>query len=304
MTSALSQAANRILPALVTPLTEQCTLDEVSLERLIHHLYEQQVGGLYVTGSTGEGVYLEADVRRRIVEIAAGLSRGHGQVIVHVGATEGALACELAAHAQRIGADAVASIPPFVGGYAWHEVLDYYRQLTQATTLPVLGYYIPRLTGQNFSLSQLTELGRLEGMAGFKFTDHNLALMQRLLVRIRDDQVVYNGPDEMLAFGLAFGAHGGIGTTYNVMPREILQIARHIANGKFAQAVAVQKRVNEVIELFHDFQGIAVTKQILFWQGLIDSTRCARPRARLTLPEQQELRRRLGTTLLADSLVR
>ena len=66
----LLKTDNRILPALVTPLTPDGTLDEKSAERLIDHLYAKGVGGLYVTGSTGEGIYLDFEIRRRIVEIA------------------------------------------------------------------------------------------------------------------------------------------------------------------------------------------------------------------------------------------
>ena len=57
------------------------------------------------------------------------------------------MAYELAQHAAEIGADAVSSIPPFVGGYSGDEVEDYYRQLTQCG-LPVVAYYIPFITGQ------------------------------------------------------------------------------------------------------------------------------------------------------------
>ena len=72
---------NRILPALVTPLTAAGQLDVPSAERLINHLYERSVGGLYVTGSTGEGIYLDFAVRQKIVELAVGMSRGRGRVM-------------------------------------------------------------------------------------------------------------------------------------------------------------------------------------------------------------------------------
>src|SRR5262245_24731417 len=117
MPNPLLTADNRILPALVTPLLPDGRLDERSTERLVEHLYAKGVGGLYVTGSTGEGVYLDFEIRRRIVEIAIALSRGRGQVMVHVGAIQAAKAFELAEHAGRAGADAVSSVPPFVGGY-------------------------------------------------------------------------------------------------------------------------------------------------------------------------------------------
>jgi N-acetylneuraminate lyase len=304
MPNPLLAATNRILPALVTPLLPDGGLDERSAERLIKHLYEQGVGGLYVTGSTGEGIYLDLELRKRLVELTVGLSRGRGNVIVHVGAVQAAMAFDLAQHAANAGADAVSSIPPFAGGYAWSEVHHYYLELARRSPLPVVAYYIPGLTGQQRSLDELASLLSIPNIGGFKFTDYNLYTMQRLLARFASDQVMYNGPDEMLALGLQFGAHGGIGTTYNFMPRLILQVAQHCREGRFGDAVGVQRKVNEIIEPLLASHGLAASKQILYWQGLIDHTHCAFPRAGLTETQQQELRRRLAKTAIADTLVR
>src|SRR2546427_6555772 len=138
MPNPLLASTNRILPALVTPLTPSGDLDTKSTERLIDHLYKKGVGGLYVTGSTGEGIYLNLEIRKRLTEIAVGLSKGRGNVIVHVGAIQAAMAIDLADHAAQIGADAVSSIPPFAGGYSWTEVHSFYTHLASASKLPVI----------------------------------------------------------------------------------------------------------------------------------------------------------------------
>ncbi len=248
-------------------------------------------------------MFLDFEIRRRLAELSVQLSRGRGRVIVHVGAIQASMAYELARHAAKIGADGVSSIPPFVGGYSWEEVEDYYRQLT-AAGLPVVAYYIPYITGQSVPLDKLATLGRIPGVAGFKFTDSNLYLMQRLIKRLSSDQILYNGPDEALALGLAMGAHGGIGTTYNFLPRQILQIAAHTAAGRWQEAVALQKQVNDVIEILLSLPPLAATKQILFWQGLIECPACAAPRAALSNQQQHEMRERLEGTFLGKTLVR
>jgi N-acetylneuraminate lyase len=304
MVQSLLAAPNRILPALITPLTPEGDVDLASAERLIDHLYNQGVGGLYVTGSTGEGIYLDLDCRRTMVELAVGMSRGRGQVIAHVGAVEGELAVRLAAHAARSGADAVASIPPFAGGYSWDEVYGFYRRLSETSPLPVVAYYIPSLTGQALSLDKLAALARLPNVAGFKVTDTNLYIAERLLARLGPEQLIYNGPDELLSFAFMLGVQGGIGSTYNFMPKLILEIAALSAAGRWPEAVAAQRRANAVIEVLLGFQPLAATKQILYWQGLIDSPACAAPRAMLSEADKAELRRRLSTTAIADSLVR
>ena len=302
MPNPLLAADNRILPALVTPLLADGRLDEASAERLIGHLYAQGVGGLYVTGSTGEGIHLDFAIRRRIVELAVHHSRGRGQVIVHVGAIQAAAALELAEHAGRAGADAVSSIPPFAGGYSWDEVQAFYSRLARHSPLPVVAYYIPGLTGQHHSIDRLASLLALPNIAGFKYTEPNFYVMQRLLARFGPEQVLYNGQDEALALGLQVGAHGGIGTTYNFMPQLIMQVYRQIQAGRFAEAVTTQKRANDIIEPLLHFHAVAATKQILVWQGLIDHTTCAFPRAGLSDQEQRQLREMLATTAIGQTL--
>ncbi len=304
MPNTLLSADNRILPALVTPLLPDGRLDEHSAERLVAHLYAKGVGGLYVTGSTGEGIYLDFEIRKRIVEIAAAGSRGKGQVIVHVGAIQAAKAMELAAHAGRVGADAVSSIPPFAGGYAWDEVHAFYAELARQSPLPVVAYYIPGLTGQHHSILNLATLLELPNVAGFKYTSPDFYMMQRLLTRFHPEQVLYNGQDEALALGLQVGAHGGIGTTYNFMPELIVQIYRHCQAGRYAEAVAAQRQANDIIEPLLKFQALAASKQILVWQGLIDHATCAFPRAALTADQQRQLRALLAGTAIAETLVR
>lgn len=304
MPNPLIAARNRILPALVTPLTSEGALDERSLEHLIDHLFSSGMGGLYVTGSTGEGIYLDTAIRKRVVEIAVAHSRGHGQVLVHVGSISAMQAFDLAKHAAATGADGVSSIPPFVGGYSPAEVVDFYRSLASASPLPVVGYYIPQLTGQAFSIDRVCELMAIDNVVGFKFTHTDLYVLERVMQHVGREKIVYFGTDEMLCHGLALGAHGGIGTTYNFMPKLILEVATLSAARRFDEAQRVQKQVNEIIEILLSYQGLAASKQILVWQGHIAAERCAPPRASLTAEQKQSLRARLKPTAIGESLVK
>jgi N-acetylneuraminate lyase len=170
--------------------------------------------------------------------------------------------------------------------------------------VPVVAYYIPALTGQQHSIVNLASLLAIKNIAGFKFTDPNFYTMQRLLTRFSPDQVLYNGQDEALALGLQVGAHGGIGTTYNFMPDLIMQIFRHCQAARFAEAVAAQRQANDIIEALLTFHGLAATKQILVWQGLIDHPHCAAPRALLNEAQQRQLRDMLASTAIGRTLVR
>ena len=196
----------------------------------------------------------------------------------------------LSDHAARAGADAISSIPPFAGGYVWDEIHAFYAQLARNSSLPVVAYHFPGLTGQQTSLSQLASLLAIPNIAGLKFTDPNFYVMQRLLARLSPEQVLYNGQDEALALGLSIGAHGGIGSTYNFMPELIVSIYRYARAGRHVDAIAAQREANAIIEAVLTCQIVAATKQILYWQGLIDCPACAFPRAPLSEPQQRKLR--------------
>jgi len=168
----------------------------------------------------------------------------------------------------------------------------------------VVAYYIPGLTGQQQSIDNLARLLAIPNVAGFKFTEPNLFTLEQLIRRAGPDQILYNGLDELLALGMQRGAHGGIGTTYNVMPELIVRIYRLGQAGRWSEAVALQKQANAIIEPMLRFQMLAATKQILYWQGLIDHTTCALPRASLGEAQQRDLRERLSGTAIEATLIR
>ncbi|HOJ20709.1 MAG TPA: dihydrodipicolinate synthase family protein, partial [Armatimonadota bacterium] len=126
-----------VFPALLTPFDRQGQLNEPMVEALIHHLLEAGVDGFYVGGSTGEGLLMSPQERRRLTTAAVRAANGKAKVIVHVGANATDDAVDLARHAAEAGADAVSTLPPLffkvgddAGGNAPRRVkdIDHLRQ--------------------------------------------------------------------------------------------------------------------------------------------------------------------------------
>src|ERR1035438_8229030 len=158
-----------ILPALVTPLLADETLNVPALQRLLERVYGAGVDGVYVCGSTGEGMLQPASVRREVLEVVVSNSPPNKRVIVHIGAWSFAEASALARHAAKAGATAISALPP--NGASFPEILEHYRSLAATTSLPFLAYYFPDLGSGPLSISQLEQIGALPGVAGLKFTD-------------------------------------------------------------------------------------------------------------------------------------
>ena len=277
-----------VVPAAVTPVDEAGSFQPPAFERLLQRLYGAGVDGVYVCGSTGEGMQLSGGVRREVAEAAVALSPPGAQVIVHVGAAAAREALDLARHAAAIGASAVSSLPP-PGRFGFRELREYYARLAGETGLPLFLYYFPAMTGAELSLDQLLELCALEGVAGIKITDFDLC---RLRTLSQAGAIVFSGRDEVLAAGLLMGAHGTIGTFYNLLPGEAVRLHRLARAGRWEEAVAVQDRINALIRAVSPFPIFPAVKQLLEWTGL-PCGRCLPPRLPLETEQRERLRRRV-----------
>jgi N-acetylneuraminate lyase len=283
-----------ILPAIITPLDEEGHFAPAAFERLLERVYAVGVHGVYVCGQTGEGPQLAVEDRKRATEVAVRCSPKGKQVIVHAGAPRPAEAIELVKHAAKCGVTAVSSLPP-AGGYSFAEVVGYYRTLAAASDVPFLVYFFPDVAPSINRVEHILELCAIPNVIGLKFTDFDL---YRLGLFKRAGAVVYNGRDEVLAAGLMMGADGGIGTFYNLIPELFLEVYGLACANRFAEARAVQYRINELIQLALRFPALAAVKLMLKWSG-IDCGPVAAPRRFLTQEEEMELKRQLAASSFA-----
>jgi N-acetylneuraminate lyase len=126
-------------------------------------------------------------------------------------------------------------------------VANYYRELAEISDIPVLLYNIPGMTGRSISTATQIEMLKLPNVVGSKHTDMNFFSAERLLREV-PSAAIFNGPDEMLTGGLAMGMVGGIGSTYNLMPRIYLEIFKAVKSGDMATARQSQSIANDVID--------------------------------------------------------
>lgn len=287
----MSLVLGGILPALVTPLEDDRTLNITALEKLLARVYEASVDGVYVCGSTGEGMLLPAAIRKKVVEVAVRNSPPNKQVVVHVGAWSFTEATELARHAGSSGAAAISALPP--QGASFAELLEYYRSLATITSLPFLAYYFPAAGSGPLSLSQLEAICALPGVAGVKFTDYDVYTLSLLT---RSGSIVFNGRDEVLCAGLLMGAGGGIGSIYNIKPAWFVELYRYARESRWTEARAVQDRINDLIRILLGFPFMPALKQVMAWEG-IECGEALPPRLPLTQQQQVDLKHSLSSLM-------
>jgi len=236
-----------IIVPLVTPFDDNGDLAVERARCLIEKHLDVGVHGFYVGGSSGEGFFQSVDERSEYLKFVADVVGDKGLLIAQVGAMSSRDVHLLASSAADNGYDVVSSTPPFYFAHTDAEVVEYYRNLADASDLPVLLYNIPGTTGRTLSTETQVEMLQLPNVVGSKHTDMNFFSAERLL-RAVPSAAIFNGPDEMLTGGLAMGMVGGIGSTYNLMPRLYLQIFDAVKSGDMDSARRTQSIANDVIQ--------------------------------------------------------
>ncbi|MDA0747818.1 MAG: dihydrodipicolinate synthase family protein [bacterium] len=286
------QGFDGIYPAIVSPRDSSGAFSTVAFEKLIDRLYGARVQGLYVCGNTGEGYLMSVAERKLAAEVAVKASAGRGKVVVHVGAPAERDAVELASHATKVGADGIASLPPYVQGYRFGDILGYYSAIAKAGGgIPAWVYYIPAVTHREFSLAEVEQLLEIDEVVGLKFTNHNLYLMEGILNGPHKPHV-FNGHDEVMLAGLVMGAQAGIGSFYNLMPEHFVKIYEAVKARDLETGRKLQEEVNRLVRITVVFGLMASIREVLRWQG-IDCGDPIRPTRPLDEAQRGSLRKEL-----------
>jgi N-acetylneuraminate lyase len=238
-------------PALVSPVTPDGDVNVPVTRDLTAYLLDKGIGGLYLCGSTGEGVYMSVPDRKLISEVVMTEVQGRVPIIIHVGSVASRDAVDLARHARDIGADGVASILPPMNHSLEHIYLHYE---TIAAAVPDSPFYPYIFGGQLDAVSLMKELlVRVPNVGGAKYTGPNMYEYKQLLDLRDKDWTIFLGMDPQCVFGAMFGGRGNIGTTLNYHPGIFREIHNSVAQGDYVRAVELQVRANRVTQVLHKY---------------------------------------------------
>ena len=253
-------------------------------QALAKYLLGKGVHGLYVGGSSGECIYQSVDERKLILENVMKAVGGKMTIIAHVACNNTADSQELARHAQSLGVDAIASIPPIYFHLPDHAIAKYWNDISAAAPdTDFFIYNIPQLAGVSLNTALLREMKKNPRLTGVKNSSMPTPDIQMWKDEGGKDFAVMNGPDEQLISGLAMGATGGIGGTYAVMPELFLKIRELYLKGEMKTAAEIQNEVDRIIYKMCSGHGnlYAVMKAIIVKQGGPDCGSVRAPLAEL-----------------------
>ena len=270
-----------IIPAFYACYDAEGKVSPEGVRALTRWFVEKGVKGLYVGGSSGECIYQSKEERKVVLENVMAEAKGKLTIIAHVACNNTADSQELAAHAESLGVDAIASIPPIYFHLPPYAIAKYWNDISAAApNTDFIIYNIPQLAGVALNVPLLKEMLKNPRCIGVK----NSSMPTQDIQMWRDEgAIVFNGPDEQLISGLVMGATGGIGGTYGAMPELYIKLYECVKSGDLATALEIQNDCCRIIYKLCSGHGnmYGMIKEVLRKMGCPDCGSVRAPLAEL-----------------------
>ena len=242
-----------VLPAVAIPFKGS----SVDAEGLLNHalsLIKAGVDGFFALGTTGQGILLNVNERR--VALEALRQANPRYLVVQVGSPDWDTVTETVKLAERLEADAIATIPPIYYRPDYETLRRYLEKITGLTSLPLYIYNIPQNTGFNVT-PELAQRLIKDGvrLGGFKDSTGDLA---QIMGFVDLGLSVFNGADRLIVPSLIVGAKGTISALANSVPELVVEAYRAFKAGDMARAMEVQRRLSRLRDAIGKYPSPAV----------------------------------------------
>lgn len=255
-----------VIPAFYACYDDNGEISPERVRELTEFHIKKGVKGIYVNGSSGECIYLSVEERKLILENVMAVGKGKLTVIAHVACNNTKDSVELAKHAESLGVDAIAAIPPIYFRLPEYAIAAYWNAMSNAApNTDFIIYNIPQLAGVALTQGLYAEMRKNPRVIGVKNSSMPVQDIQMFCAAGGEDYIVFNGPDEQFISGRAIGAEGGIGGTYGVMPELFLKLNDLVIENRMEEAKKLQYDINEIIYKMCSCHGnmYGVIKEIL-----------------------------------------
>ncbi|MEI5988640.1 dihydrodipicolinate synthase [Enterococcus termitis] len=258
-----------LITAMVTPLDKANQIDLHATKRLVNHLIEKKVNGLFILGTNGEFHVLSDSEKLRFAQSV--ITETDGRVPVYVGtggnSTEHVIA--LSKEMTTLGADALSVITPYFVPLTENELITHYLTLAEANTAPILLYNMPKNTGIAISSSMIGEIAGHPNIIGIKDSSGDLENIKAYLDATKNEEfAVLSGSDSLILDALKAGATGAVAATSNVLTEIDVAIYHYWLNGNLEKAQAMQDSIEEFRRILKLGTIPSVLKAAINYQGI------------------------------------
>lgn len=234
-----------VIPPIVTPVDANENVDKSGLQRVIDHVIDGGVHGIFVLGSNGEFYAFDYENQKRAVEIT--VEHVNKRVPVYAGASAITTreCVRLAKMAEKVGADALTVLTPMFINPNENEMYEHFKTIAASTNLPVLLYNNPGKTTNNISVQLLEKLSKIDNIVGIKNTSPRFAQTVQYINATKDNPSfrVLSGEDYTIFGALAYGGFGCVAGTANVAPKLVVEIYEKFVAGDIEGALKAQYKL-------------------------------------------------------------
>jgi 4-hydroxy-tetrahydrodipicolinate synthase len=229
------------IPALVTPMLEDGSVDYASLRKLIDWHIAEGTDCIGVVGTTGESPTVNVEEHREIIRVSVEQAKGRVPIMAGCGANSTAEAIELAQFAQSVGADCQLQVVPYYNKPTQEGIYQHFKAIAEAVpNLPIILYNVPGRTVADMQHETVLRLAQVPGIVGIKEATGNIERAQWLIRDLPKEFSVYSGDDPTAVALMLCGGKGNISVSANIAPRLMHELCMAAMSGNVQKAMEIQ----------------------------------------------------------------
>jgi 4-hydroxy-tetrahydrodipicolinate synthase len=285
--------ARGIIPPMITPFDEEEKVDSKALKKMTNYLIEAGVHGVFPLGSTGENYGIDFDEKRKIIETVLEATNKRVPVYAGTGAITTKESVRLTEIATEIGVDALSVITPYFISPNEEELYEHYKEIASSTDLPIILYNNPGRTGIDLSLDLIVRLGQIDNIIGIKDSSGDMTKAAEIIRRTGRDFSVLSGRDTLIYGFLAYGGHGSVAATANIVPELVVSIYELYQKGEYQASLEAQFKLAPLRMAFSLGSFPVIMKEGLKLRG-IEVGNTLKPIKSLSTEAREKLKRIIG----------
>ena len=234
--------------AMITPFLKEGGVNFDAFGKMIEYQIAGGTDALVILGTTGEPSTMTDEEKVAVMEYAVKKIAGRAKIIFGTGSncTDGAVKASV--RAEKMGADGLLCVTPYYNKCTQKGIVEYYKAICSAVSIPVIAYNVPARTGVNILPPTAGELAKIPNLAGINEACGNMEQICETMRRVRPFCDVYSGDDNLNVPILAIGGAGLISVASNLAPKEVKAVYTYVADGNLAKANELQDRLLPLID--------------------------------------------------------
>ena len=229
------------IPAMVTPMLEDGSVDYISLRKLIDWHIAEGTDCIGVVGTTGESPTVNGEEHREIIRVSVEQAKGRVPIMAGCGANSTAEAIELAQFAQSVGADCQLQVVPYYNKPTQEGIYQHFKSIAEAVPhLPIILYNVPGRTVADMQHETVLRLAQVPGIVGIKEATGNIERAQWLIRDLPKEFAVYSGDDPTAVALMLCGGKGNVSVSANIAPRLMHELCMAAMAGNVQKAMEIQ----------------------------------------------------------------